>query len=406
MGTYWQGRQSRYALTSALEELVLRHGSGAEIFVDVGDLSRFWTGHALRNRTAPARQLGAIQSCAGLMTRLACEHARKAGLDLLPILARVGLTLHDIEDESVRLRVTTQIDCLNLIADALNDRLLGFHVALEMDLRRTGFLYYVAASSGNLGEALEGIARCSAILNEGVKLETELGEMLRIRFDYAGISRRSDRHQIEAWITAVARSCREFTGRELMPTDVQIMHPRIAESGQIDSFFGRAIEFGADKDQMSFAGAAAKLAVVNADSYLNRLLTQHCEQALSRRRARSGITQADVENALAALLPHGPTRIENVAQRLGVSPRTLRRKLAAEGVTFAGILEDLRYALAKHYLAEPDLSISRIAWLLGYTEVSAFSHAFRRWAGRAPRAVRSRRQSEAPSARAKRRVAR
>jgi len=336
------------------------------------------------------------------MTRLACEHARKAGLDLLPILRRVGLTLRDIEDESIRLRVTTQIDCLNLIGQALNDRLLGFHVAIEMDLRRTGFLYYVAASSGNLCDALEGMSRCSTILNEGVKLETEFGEMLQIRFDYAGVSRRSDRHQIEAWITAVARSCREFTGRELVPADVQIMHPRIAESSQMDSFFGRSIEFSADRDEISFAGTAAKLPVVNADSYLNRLLTEQCEEALARRRARSGVTQADVENAVSSLLPHGPTRIENVAQRLGVTSRTLRRKLAAEGVTFAGILENLRFALAKHYLAEPDLSISRIAWLLGYTEVSAFSHAFRRWTGRAPRAVRSRRQSEAPSARAKR----
>jgi AraC-like DNA-binding protein len=360
----------------------------------------------LGNRTPPAKRLGAIPSCAGLMTRLACEHARQANLDLTPILRRVGLTPRDIEDDSVRLRVTTQIECLNLIAQALHDRLLGFHVAQKMDLRRTGFLYYVAASSGTLGEALQGIARCSAILNEGVQLQTEAGETLRVHFDYAGVSRRSDRHQIEGWITAILRSCREFSDRELVPARVEIMHPRIAESSEMDSFFGRSIEFGADKDEIAFAGTAAKLPVVNADSQLNRLLTEHCEEVLARRRKRSGVTQADVENAVSAQLPHGPARIENVAQKLGVSPRTLRRKLAAEGVTFAGILEDLRFALAKHYLAERDLSISRIAWLLGYTEVSAFSHAFRRWTGRAPRAVRSRQRRQTATAPPKRRAAR
>jgi AraC-like DNA-binding protein len=113
---------------------------------------------------------------------------------------------------------------------------------------------------------------------------------------------------------------------------------------------------------------------------------------LARRKTRSGALQTDVENVIAALLPHGQTRIETVAQKLGFSPRTLRRKLAAEGVTFGGILEDLRFVLARDYLAQHDLPISRIAWLLGYTEVSAFSHAFRRWSGRTPRADRSRRR--------------
>jgi AraC-like DNA-binding protein len=357
----------------------------------------------VRHRSRHARRLGTIPSCAGLMTRLACERARGAGLDVRPILSRLGLTLRDIEDESIRLRVTTQIDCLNLIAQALNDRLLGFHLALDMDLRRTGFLYYVGASSDLLGSAMQGIARCSAILNEGVTLETELGETLRIGFEYAGVSRLSDRHQIEAWTTAIVRSCREFTSRELQPSAIHIMHQRIAESGQMDSFFGRSIEFGANRDEVSFAGDAAKLPVVNADHYLNRLLRRHCEEVAGRR--RSGVTQADVENALVAQLPHGPIRIETVAQKLAMSPRTLRRKLAAEGASFARILEDLRFALAKHYLAEQNLSISRIAWLLGYTEVSAFSHAFRRWSGRTPRAVRSR-QHRPLAARTRRRLRR
>ena len=141
-------------------------------------------------------------------------HAENAGIDLSPLLRRAGLTLSDIEEESVRLSVASQIECLNLLAQALDDRLLGFHVALEMDLRRTGLLYYVAASSPVLGDALREIARCSTMFNEGIKLETDLGQVLRVGVAYAGISRQSDRHQIEAWITAITRCWREITGRE------------------------------------------------------------------------------------------------------------------------------------------------------------------------------------------------
>lgn len=326
------------------------------------------------------------------MTRLCCAHARGLSLDLAPILKRTGLTESDLRDESVRLSVATQIKCLNLLAEALGDRLLGFHVAQRMDLRRTGFLYYVAASSETLGDAMRGIARCSAMLNEGVEVKVELDRSMRLGFEYAGVSRLSDRQQVEAWITAIVRCCREITGREPQPVAVSIMHPRIAESDELDGFFGRTAEFGGDRDEIVFAGEVAKLPVVNADRHLNQLMVSVCEDVLARHKSRSRATSVDVENALVALLPHGPPRIEDVARKLHVTPRTLRRKLALENVTFARILENLRFALAKNYLAEDDFSISRITWLLGYAEVSAFSHAFRRWAGRAPRAARSRRK--------------
>ena len=330
------------------------------------------------------------------MTRLAYERARAAGVDLRPLLRRAGLSVRDIEDESVPLKVTAQINCLNLIADALDDRLLGFHLAQTMDLRRTGFLYYLAASAEILGQALQRIARYSAAFNEGIRLQTDIGETLRVRFEYAGVSRQSDRHQIEGWTAAIVRCCRQITGRELQPIAVRMMHQRIPQTSEIDSFYGRTVEMGADEDEVAFAVEAAKLPILNADPYLSRLLIEICERVLARRKGRSRVLRADVENAITALLPHGQARIENVARRLRITPRTLRRKLAAEGVTFAGLLEDLRLALARHYLAEHHLSISRIAWLLGYTEVSAFSHAFRRWTGRTPRADRTRGRGRAP----------
>lgn len=341
-------------------------------------------------RRPPAKRLNAIPSCEGLMTRLAYAHARKAGIDVAPILRRAGLSVHDVGDERVALKVPAQINALNLIAAALHDRLLGFHLAQTMDLRQAGFLYYLAASAATLGQALQRIARYSATFNEGIRLQTDIGETLRVGFAYAGVSRQSDRHQIEAWTTAIIRCCRQITGRELRPVALRLMHQRIPETSELDSFFGRTVEMGAERDEVAFAGEVARLPVVNADPYLSRLLIGVCEQVLAKRKARTGVLRADVENAIAALLPHGQARLENVAQRLGVTPRTLRRKLAIEGVTFAGVLEDLRLALARHYLAEHQLSISRIAWLLGYTEVSAFSHAFRRWTGRTPRADRSR----------------
>jgi Arabinose-binding domain of AraC transcription regulator, N-term len=219
----------------------------------------------LSNLTRPAKSLSTIPSCAELLTRLACARAKAAGIDLPPLLRRVRLSIQGIEDESIRLGVATQIGSLNLLADALDDPLLGFRLGQDIDLRRTGFLYYVAASSDILGHAMQGLARCAVTLNEGVRLEADWGKTLHIGFGYTGVSRQSDRHQIEGWITAIIRCCRQITGRDLTPLAVRTMHQRIAESAKIDNYFGCAIEFGATGDEIVFSGEAAKLPVTNAD---------------------------------------------------------------------------------------------------------------------------------------------
>ena len=89
------------------------------------------------------------------------------------------------------------------------------------------------------------------------------------------------------------------------------------------------------------------------------------------------------------ILPHAEVRIGEVARRLGLSQRTLARRLNEEGLTFSALLGGLRHDLADRYLADGDTSISQIAWLLGYQEVSAFSKAYKRWTGKAPREMRS-----------------
>ena len=95
-----------------------------------------------------------------------------------------------------------------------------------------------------------------------------------------------------------------------------------------------------------------------------------------------------MEEIIPQLLPHGRAELSTVARQLGMSSRTLSRKLREEGVTYAEILDRLRSALAKRYLSDRELPVTQIAWLLGYQEVSSFTHAFKRWTGTTPREFR------------------
>ena len=139
------------------------------------------------------------------------------------------------------------------------------------------------------------------------------------------------------------------------------------------------IDFGAEADEIAFSAAARNLPVVSADPYLNECLVSYWETALARRSNRQNSIRAAVENAILPLLPHGKARIGKVAEDLGVSSRTLSRRLSAEGVTFAQVFDEMRADLAEGYLSDRSLSITHIAWLLGFQEASAFTHAYKRW---------------------------
>jgi AraC-like DNA-binding protein len=167
------------------------------------------------------------------------------------------------------------------------------------------------------------------------------------------------------------------------------VHPRLAASRRLDAFFAWPIAFGAERDTVEFRPEAADLTLVRADPYLHDLLVGYCEKALAHRARPVDALRTRVENAAAPLLPHGKARASEVARQLGLSQRTLARRLAADGLTFAGILDELKADLARRYLQDPSLSISEIAWLLGFQEVSAFTHAFKRWTGIPPSQARS-----------------
>jgi AraC-like DNA-binding protein len=209
-----------------------------------------------------------------------------------------------------------------------------------------------------------------------------------IALRYAGVARHSDRQQMECLVTTVIRFCRDSTNRRLNPIAVHFVHRRLPQSSEIEKFFGCRIEFAATTDRIIFDKKAKQLRLVAADPHLNEMLLHYCEQALAYRRSREGPLQITIENAITPLLPHGKAQLAAVAQTLGVSSRTLARRLAAEGLSFGEILSQLRSDLATHYLSDPNLPISEVAWLVGYQGVSAFSHGYKRWTGMNPKKMR------------------
>jgi AraC-like DNA-binding protein len=154
-------------------------------------------------------------------------------------------------------------------------------------------------------------------------------------------------------------------------------------------FVGTEVKFGTDTDEFALNVDSRELPLIHADPYLNDLLLKYCEAALAERGGDTSQLRTRVENAISSLLPHGRVLVEDIARSLGMSERTLARKLSDEGLNFTEILQQLRRDLAVRYLDDRKLHISKIAWLLGFHEVSAFTHAFKRWTGKTPKQMRT-----------------
>jgi AraC-like DNA-binding protein len=339
-------------------------------------------------KAAEIMHVDAIPTATGGIARAAYAAAVQAGCDVEALLKSSGLVSGQIRNPAVRISVRAQIRFLNVVSRALQDEFLGIRLAQNLELRELGLLYYVPASSASLGEALHRLARYSTIHNEGLYLKfSERGSMV-VTFEYCGISRMADCHQMEFFIMTLLRLCQQLTGSRILPTGIKLVHHRTKMPPELRALFGGKVAFGCDADEVAYSKSAKYAPTVGADPFLNSLLVKYCDQALSSRRRRSSGWRVVVENAVAPQLPHGQVRMSEVSQRLGISQRTLARRLASEGLTFGEVLDRLRFDLAKQYLREPDLPTSEIGWLLGYRESSAFNHAFKRWTGQTPSQVR------------------
>ena len=229
--------------------------------------------------------IGSIPRATGGIARLACARLGEMGKDPAPVLAKAGITAQQASNPAIRLEVRTQIRLLELAAGELQDELLGFHLARSFDLREIGLLYYVVASSERLEDALRNAERYCRLTNEGIRLRFSLQDRAAtIALDYVNVDRDFDRHQIEFWLVALVRMCRQVTDTRLAPAQLKMRHFRNGTPAEFRAFFGCDVEFGADGDAVSFPAQLAALPVAGRDEHLNELLRRYAR----RRRSRTG----------------------------------------------------------------------------------------------------------------------
>jgi AraC-like DNA-binding protein len=339
-----------------------------------------------------------LPTVTGFAARRAIVALRRRKVAIAAVLKSVGLSERDIDNRQHRISALAQGKFLEAAADALADSALGLHLAKQTNPREAGLLYYVASAAENLGEALALFERYFRIVNEAVRLKlrrTPKGLVAEISF--VGVSRRQIQQNVDFGMAIILEALREVAGRDIRPTKVVFAVLRHSDRREFERFYGCPVEFGAPSDQLVFSKDTLALPLISEDRYLLETLGPICDAAARERDTPKGTLRTMVENEVERLLPHGRTQKRIVAKTLGLSARTLSRRLADEGTTYEEVVDQLRRSLGLRYLTEPSLSLSQIAWLLGYEGSTSFNHAFRRWTGRPPSALRREKRHTYPA---------
>lgn len=328
------------------------------------------------------------------------------GIDAAALMTRAGLDADLLSDPLARYPSRQVMDFWKLAIEATGDRLLGVCVARHIAVSTFHALGFALLASSDLASMFDRMTRYFRIVTDAgeIQFTREAGAgMLTLTGD-AGLLTPADEEvkwcALDALLVAIVGGCRMLYGAEFKPLELRLQRPRPERHEVLERAFGHVPVYG----------CADNTLVVDEDTLSRRLLHANPELARVNDEATGRYLSALGEAAepaqfllqlrqlLRERLPAGdPPQIE-VAAALGMTSRTLQRKLAETRTTYRDLLNDTRHALALEYLGLKTYSVSEIAYLLGFAEVSAFTRAFRRWTGTSPSGWRDGQGAAPPSA--------
>ncbi|MBI5070589.1 MAG: AraC family transcriptional regulator ligand-binding domain-containing protein [Deltaproteobacteria bacterium] len=320
-------------------------------------------------------------------TRAVVEACRRLGLDTGRLLAEAGIEPASLADPDARLP-TARADAL---WEAAYRAARSEHLALEA-AEATPFgafrvLDYLGATGPTLGEGIRLVARYFPLVDPRGRLHVEeRPRAAAIRFTAAaGVE--LPRPAQEYTLAVLLGRARHAAARPLRAAAVAFTFPRPAGGGPHARVFGVEPRFEAPAAELCLARDDWERPTGMTDPGLFAVLGEHLRALAGGAAGDDLLSRA--RGAIAADLRGQAPTLAATARRLALSARTLQRRLEAAGTSHARLLAEVRRARAEALLRAGDVSVAEVSWLLGFSEQSAFTRAFRRWTGRAPTAFRA-----------------
>jgi len=269
-------------------------------------------------------------------------------------------------------------------AEATNDACFGLHFGERYNPKNLGPMTYVVLNSPTIAVGVQNAERYLMIHNPGAKLSLAVEEnQAYIQHRLVEVPIQSQRQHHECSMAVLLNALKMMVGSQWAPREVHFAHEAPADTSEHLRIFGAPVLFDCATNALLIDREFLERQVPAADQRLYGILKKYLERVLSEMPAEDDLL-ASVRRAIAELLRDGAPTLAKVAKKTAMSPRTLERRLSDHGTAFKKLVDDTRRRFALNYLRDRKNTLTQVAFLLGYSEVSAFNRAFKRWTGLAP----------------------
>jgi AraC-like DNA-binding protein len=338
-----------------------------------------------------ALRAGPMISVAAATGLLEAIEAR--GGDPDQILRGFGIERSALSEPEGFIPSSTFAGVLEEAAQATADDCFGLHFGENYNPRNIGPLVYVILNSPTVRAGIENFERYLHVYNEAAKwFFTSEGNRAYIRYLLTDLGIKSLRQSNEHGMTIAFNTLRMMVGSEWAPMEVQFAHEAPERTSEHLRIFHAPVSFACKTNAIVIDRHFVEREVAAADQRLYQILKRYLDQVLSEM-PREDSLLASVRRATAETMIDGDLKLARVAKQMAMSARTLQRQLKERGVDFKQLTDETRQQLAVTYLKDRKNTLTEVAFLLGYSELSAFNRAFKRWTGSTPleyrRSVRS-----------------
>jgi len=309
-----------------------------------------------------------------------------SGIDVARLARSVGLSMAKLErgvshPESDRF--------LTAAWEAIGDPAFGLIAGTTLKPELYSVVGLAALTSPTLGAAFERTVRYARLVwGDACEMVRDPGKAT-IRVLHSGRERPYTRAKVDMQLASRVAFASRFTGVSIVPVSVALRRARPQWASRYREVFGCPVRFDQAEDSITFRQRDLDRSLLSANAQISPLLERHAEQILAGmgQNGASGQVRIVLQRRLRGEEP----QLAHVAEELGMSMRTLQRRLSAEGARFADLLDDVRHFMAQEYLSADHLNLMEIAFLLGFSDPNSFFRAFRRWTGTTPDSYRRQR---------------
>ncbi len=314
--------------------------------------------------------------------RAVIEQAQDAGLCAQELLAGTGFTQADLEDPDGMIPCQKSYLMIGRAIHLSRDPDLPLRAIERIPFGAYQVVDFLTQNSATIGDGMGALAKFFPIINNTLLLRIEeRADGYALRRYKQGNSEGAD-----MLFAIITQRFSQFLGAWFQPVWVSLRRGPLRDATLSLQCFGPRVVFGASHDEMFFPREVWSRPMPHYNQGLCRVLAQHAE-LLRRGRGAPGDLTDLLAFHIEAVLDRGEATLPTIATRMGISPRTLQRRLKSRHTSFQEILDKTRASLAHDYLRRSDITIAELSHYLGYADETAFLRAFKRWTGTTPSAI-------------------